>query len=69
MSAKAVATEIQIRRAIKAARKEGLSIAGVRADGTVIIGEPSPALVPLNDANAKWADMSNWTVKKKEGDQ
>ena len=59
MSAKAVATETQIRRAIKAARKEGLSIAGVRADGTIIIGEPSPPMVP-DQPNDVWLDPSKW---------
>ena len=59
MSAKAVATETQIRRAIKAARKEGLSIAGVRADGTIIIGEPSPPMVPVQP-NDVWLDPSKW---------
>lgn len=39
MTARAPYTQAQIRRAIQAARKEGLPIAGVRPDGTVIIGE------------------------------
>jgi hypothetical protein len=59
MSAKAVATEAQIRRAINAVRKEGLSIAGVRADGTIIIGEPSSPIVP-DQPNDVWLDPSKW---------
>lgn len=66
MTARAPFTEAQIRRAIKAARKEGLPIAGVRPDGTVVIGEPSTAMVP-DAANAdEWA-VENWKkpVRKK----
>ena len=59
MSAKAICTEAQIRRAIKAARKEGLPIAGVRPDGTVIIGEPAASLVP-DQPNSEWLDPSKW---------
>ena len=65
MSAKAVATEAQIRRAINAVRKEGLSIAGVRADGTIIIGEPTLSLVPSAD-DAKWTDPTKWTIDNVE---
>jgi hypothetical protein len=65
MSAKAVATEAQIRRAIKAAQKEGLSIAGLRADGTIIVGKPSPPMVPSAD-DAKWTDPTKWTIDNVE---
>jgi hypothetical protein len=59
MTGKAVCTEAQIRRAIKAAQKEGLPIAGVRPDGTVIIGEPAMSLVPDQPSDA-WLDPSKW---------
>jgi len=59
MTARAICTEAQIRRAIKAARKEGLPIAGVRPDGTVIIGEPTASLVPDQPDDA-WLDPSKW---------
>lgn len=45
MTAKVKYTETQIRRAIKAAQKEGLPIQAVLPDGTVLIGERI-ALVP-----------------------
>lgn len=59
MTARAPYTEAQIRRAIKAARKEGLSIAGVRPDGTIIIGEPSTSLVPDQQQTDEW-DVTNF---------
>jgi biotin operon repressor len=59
MSAKATCTEAQIRRAIKAVRKEGLPVAGVRPDGTIIIGEPTTSLVP-GQSDDVWLDPSRW---------
>ena len=61
MSAKTVATEAQIRRAINAVQKAGLSIAGVRADGTIIVGEPSPSMV--SDHDDKWKLTAHRAVK------
>jgi hypothetical protein len=58
MTSRAVATEAQIRRAIKAAQKEGLPIAGIRPDGTIIIGEP-PILAATSDHDF-WLDPAKW---------
>jgi len=58
MSAKATCTEAQIRRAIKAVRKEGLPVAGVRPDGTIIIGEPTTLV--LGQVDDVWLDPSRW---------
>lgn len=63
MTARAAHTQAQIRRAIQAAKKEGLPIAGVRPDGTVIIGEASilgvPEIAPPSDdaASSRWEDV------------
>ena len=63
MTARAQYTQAQIRRAIQAARKEGLPIAGVCPDGTVIIGEARKIDIPAlasssNDAaSSKWEDV------------
>lgn len=63
MTARAAYTQAQIRRAIQAARKEGLPIAAVRPDGTVIIGEAVglniSETVPSGDdaTSSKWEDV------------
>ena len=46
MTVKALATQTSIQRAIRAARKEGLHVLGVRPDGTILTGE-SP--IPVNE--------------------
>jgi hypothetical protein len=65
MTKKATVTQSQIRRMIQAVQREGLHIAGIRADGTIVIydGEENP-LVSFdqraqspNDAEAlRWGD-------------
>ena len=60
MTAKATCTTAQIRRAIKAAQMEGLQIAGVRPDGTVIIGEPAATLAPAMPDQDRWIDPAKW---------
>ena len=56
-------TQASIRRAVRAARREGLHVLGIRPDGTVIVGDnPNigvPTLPPdLNNAPAsKWEDI------------
>lgn len=42
MTARAPFTQQTVRKAIAAARKEGLHIHGIRPDGTVIVGENPP---------------------------
>ena len=59
-------TQASLRRAIAAARKEGLRIAGIRPDGTVITaiaGENPPielvggAASGKSEAHSKWEDV------------
>jgi len=58
MTTRVTCTEAQIRRAIKAAQKEGLQIAGMRPDGTLIFGEP-PSLAPATPDD-HWSDPTKW---------
>lgn len=64
MTTRVVCTEAQIRRAIKAAQKEGLPIAGVRPDGTIIIGEP-PSLAPVASED-QWSNPAKWNKPGKK---
>lgn len=63
MTARAPFTQATVRKAIKAARKEGLYVHGVRPDGTVIVGDSpmtgiSPAISsPENATPSKWEDV------------
>lgn len=63
MSARAPFTQQTVRRAIAAARKEGLHVHGIRPDGTVIVGENpmpgfEPGIMPANNAEpSKWEDV------------
>jgi hypothetical protein len=58
-------TQASLRRAIQAARKEGLCVKGIRPDGTLVVndgdaaGEPIVARVPEGQANdaSKWEDV------------
>jgi hypothetical protein len=61
---RAPATKAQVQRNIKAARLEGLHIAGIRPDGTVIVRDgdipPSPLDCGLDEPAAsisKWEDI------------
>ena len=64
MTRRAGFTQAQVRRVIQAARREGLRIAGIRADGTVVVFEGENPLVPVDrpiaatdDPDAlRWAD-------------
>jgi hypothetical protein len=64
MTKRAIFTQADIRRAIKAAQSVGLRIAGVRPDGIVIVHDGDNPLVPVagpgpaiqaTDA-ARWGD-------------
>jgi len=66
MTKRTKVTQAQVRRIIQAARREGLRIAGIKPDGTVLVydGWENP-LVPIDrpiaatdDANAlrRWGD-------------
>lgn len=58
-------TEASLRRAIKAARKEGLSVTGIRYDGTLLLragdGPTEPledrTMPPDNDQSSRWGDV------------
>jgi hypothetical protein len=58
MTTRVICTEAQIRRAIRAAQKEGLPIAGMRPDGTIIFGEPPSLVTP--DQNDEWTNPAKW---------
>lgn len=55
-------TQAQLRRIIKAARSEGLHIAGIRPDGTIIVYEERNPLVPIDQSESTLADLdaSRW---------
>jgi hypothetical protein len=66
MTKRAKVTQAQVRRIIQAARREGLRIAGIKPDGTIVVyeGRENP-LVPIDrpiaatdHANAlrRWGD-------------
>ena len=65
LSKRAIATQAQVRRNIKAARLEGLRIAGIRPDGTLILGDGNSPLSPILDCGldepaasiSKWGDI------------
>ena len=61
MTTRVICTEAQIRRAIRAAQKEGLPIAGMRPDGTIIFGEPVE-LVPAT-SDDKWNPPAQYERK------
>ncbi len=48
MTKRARVTQAQVRRMIQAARREGLRIAGIKPDGTVIVCEGENPLVPVD---------------------
>jgi hypothetical protein len=53
-------TEHSVRRAIKAARKEGFHVLGIKPDGTLLLGEqpiPVASLVPETAPSSKWEDV------------
>ncbi len=53
-------TQQSVRRAIAAARKEGLHVLGIRPDGTIILGDnPGPGIIP-NLAPGQSAESSKW---------
>ena len=58
MTDKAKFSQAEIRRAIRAAQKEGLPIRAVRPDGTIIIGDPLP--VGLDFHNIAASGVTPW---------
>lgn len=60
MTARAPFTEASVRRAIRAARKEGFHVLGIKQDGTLLLGEqpiPVASLVPKDAPSSKWEDV------------
>jgi hypothetical protein len=61
MTKPALCTEAHIRRLIKAARREGLHIIGIKPDGSILVRDDDAPLAPgLDNARAqvaKWADV------------
>lgn len=62
MTKQAIATQAQVRRNIKAARLEGLRIAGIRPDGTLIVRDGNTPLSPTLDfeVDEQAAPVSKW---------
>jgi hypothetical protein len=55
-------TQASLCRAIRAARKEGLRVAGIRPDGTLIVHDSADtiadgALVDQDERPSKWEDV------------
>jgi hypothetical protein len=60
MTKRAVATKAQIQRSIKAAQKQGLHIAGIRPDGTVVTyGAGDNPLVPIDQRETELAGSAS----------
>jgi hypothetical protein len=67
VTVKAPATQTSIQRAIRAARKEGLHVLGVRPDGTILTGEspiPVNELVPSVPQTEDEAEREFWEKVK-----
>lgn len=47
MTKKAMVTQGQLRRNIRAARQEGLEVVGIQADGTVLVNHGENGLTPV----------------------
>jgi hypothetical protein len=62
MTKRATFTQAQIRRVIQAAQREGLRIAGIRTDGTVVVFEGENPFVPVDRplASTDDADALRW---------
>jgi len=57
-------TEQNIRRAIKAARKEGLCVLMIRADGGVVVGDTPATVADVAPTVPKLDDDSKWDKLK-----
>lgn len=55
-------TELAVRRAIRAARKEGLRVVGIRCDGTLIVdsGDNPHPLIPAQAPEGHAAAPQGW---------
>ena len=64
MTKRATATKAQIKRGIEAAREQGLHIAGIRPDGTIVTydGGENP-LVPIDHRETDLAGSSSETSR------
>lgn len=61
MTARAAFTQQTVRKAIAAARKEGLHVYGIRPDGTVMVGENPPLHGEAPLEQAENAETSKWS--------
>lgn len=55
-------TQLSVRRAIAAARKEGLRVTEIRPDGTLVVQDVDAPVAPLepqehNDRTSRWAEV------------
>jgi hypothetical protein len=60
MTKRAIATQAQVRRNIKAARLEGLHVAAIKPDGTIIISDGDFPISPTIDLDDKSPVASKW---------
>jgi hypothetical protein len=51
-------TQAKVRRNIKAARLEGLRVAGIKPDGTIIVCEDQNPLVPVDQSEPPLPDLN-----------
>jgi hypothetical protein len=63
---RATATQAQVRRMIKAAKWEGLHVAGIRPDGTVVTysGEHNPLAPVDRGATDLSGSLDEWMAKR-----
>jgi hypothetical protein len=67
VTAKAPASQASIRRAISAARKEGLHVLAIRPDGTVVVGKQpieTADIIPTAPATEDEAERAFWEKVK-----
>jgi hypothetical protein len=62
MTARLPFTQQSVRRAIAAARKEGLRVTEIRPDGTLVVQDGDAPVAPLetqehNDRASRWAEV------------
>ena len=65
MTVSAVATQAVVKRHIEAARKAGLTVIGIRPDGTVLVSDgENPILDTLRDDMTRQdAEAQRWAIR------
>ena len=56
-------TQMAVRRAIKAARHEGLRVVGIKADGTVLVDDGGVKAITREQARAVWQGRCPATIE------